>query len=77
MEGVVYMMRNIFVTLALATSTLVNASDEAQVQKYLMSFKCQYCDLSGVDFSGRQLEGSDLMNANLSSANLSGANLEP
>ena len=50
-----------------------DAADERQLSKYLMSFKCQYCDLSGANFNEKSLQGSDLMNSNLSGATLIGA----
>ena len=76
-EPTTNMVKLLFALAIFSPTSLLNAANNSQVDKFLMSFKCQYCDLSGADFSRRELEGSDLMNANLSGSDLSYVNFEP
>ena len=47
--------------------------DNAQLQKFNSTNKCEKCDLSKANFSNLDMYGVDLVGANLTGANLSGA----
>jgi uncharacterized protein YjbI with pentapeptide repeats len=75
-----------FAALALIPTVLISGPalgedplDEVRlmnVRQLLVTNRCDYCDLAGVDLSGAHLIGADLRGAHLQGADLSWANLE-